>query len=274
MAPERCWKSRNCSAARRSLRRYSVLGDGSSSGCRADLSRLRGPHQRTRHREPSDPRSRHRSAASLPVTRRSKGQLASESDQLLAIVVSRNALFASLNGPARQIAAGIATIDNEIAYLQADPHVGGGAHGNHFAYGNCTWYVANRRCIPWLGNAKDLVQGSRGDGIQGGVPAGAQRSGDLLARTRAISSLGHVAYVEAVGPASGVPMGYFKLSEMNHAGFDRVDYRVIADHDSFDHGVHLRPVGLCRSPDDPKRARQRVAIRQAVTSSSTCMPIA
>ena len=27
-------------------------------------------------------------------------------------------------------------------------------------------------------------------------------------------------------------MGYFKLSEMNYAGFDGVDYRVIADHDS------------------------------------------
>lgn len=57
-------------------------------------------------------------------------------------MVSRNALFASLNGPARQIAAEIATIDNEIAYLQVDPHVRGGARGNYFAYGNCTWHVA------------------------------------------------------------------------------------------------------------------------------------
>ena len=37
------------------------------------------------------------------------------------------------------------------------------------------------------------------------------------------------ARVEAVGPAEGIPAGSFKLSEMNFAGWDEVDYRVISD---------------------------------------------
>ncbi|MHB8490568.1 MAG: CHAP domain-containing protein [Candidatus Dormibacteria bacterium] len=160
-----------------------------------------------------------------------EGQLASESDQLLAIVVSRNAFFASLRGPARQIAAEIATIDNEIAYLQAGPHVGGGACGNHFAYGNCTWYVANRRCIPWLGNAKDWFKAAAEMGYKEGHQPVPGAVVTFWPGRDGISSLGHVAYVEAVGPAPGVQAGYFKLSEMNYAGFDRVDYRVIADND-------------------------------------------
>ena len=41
------------------------------------------------------------------------------------------------------------------------------------------------------------------------------------------SWIGHVAYVEAVGPAAGIPSGYFKLSEMNFAGWARVNYRVL-----------------------------------------------
>jgi len=32
-----------------------------------------------------------------------------------------------------------------------------------------------------------------------------------------VSWEGHVAYVEAVGPAAGIPAGSFKLSEMNFA---------------------------------------------------------
>ena len=43
------------------------------------------------------------------------------------------------------------------------------------------------------------------------------------------SWVGHVVYVEAVGPNDGIPAGYFKLSEMNWDGWDRVDYRVVAN---------------------------------------------
>ena len=82
-----------------------------------------------------------------------EGQLAAQSDQLLLLIENRNAVFAGLSGPARQLAAEIANIDNQIAFLEAGPHVGSGPCGDHFAYGFCTYYVASRRCVPWLGNA-------------------------------------------------------------------------------------------------------------------------
>jgi peptidoglycan hydrolase CwlO-like protein len=64
-----------------------------------------------------------------------EGQLAAQSDRLLTILEDRNTLFAGLNGPARAVAAQIANIDNQIAFLEAGPHVGSGPCGNHFAYG-------------------------------------------------------------------------------------------------------------------------------------------
>jgi len=82
-----------------------------------------------------------------------EGQLAAQSDRFLTLLEDRNTLFSGLKGPARQIAGEIANIDNQIAALEAGPHVGSGSCGNHFAYGFCTYYVATRRCVPWLGNA-------------------------------------------------------------------------------------------------------------------------
>jgi len=158
-----------------------------------------------------------------------EGQLAAQSDQLLTILENRNTLFQGLNGPARQIAAEIANIDNQIAYLEAGPHVGSGTCGNHFAYGFCTYYVATRRCVPWLGNASSWYIAAAQMGYkEGRVPV----AGAIVVfrpGVDGVSPEGHVAYVEAVGPAAGIPAGDFKLSEMNYAGWNRVDYRVISN---------------------------------------------
>jgi surface antigen len=158
-----------------------------------------------------------------------EAQLAAQSDQLLVELENRNTVFAGLSGPAKQIAAQIANIDNQIAFLEAGPHVGAGACGNHFAYGFCTYYVATRRCVPWLGNAGSWYIAARAMGYkEGSVPV----PGAIVVfrpGVDGVSSEGHVAYVEAVGPANGIPAGAFKLSEMNFAGWNRVDYRVISD---------------------------------------------
>ena len=158
-----------------------------------------------------------------------EGQLAAQSNRFLLIVEERNTVFSGLHGPARQIASEIANIDNEIAFLEAGPHVGAGPCGNHFAYGYCTWYVATRRCVPWLGNAKDWYGAAAAMGYkEGKLPI----PGAIVVfwpGIDGVSSLGHVAYVEAVGPAEGIPTGSFKLSEMNFAGWDEVDYRVVSD---------------------------------------------
>ena len=158
-----------------------------------------------------------------------EGTLAAQSDQLLTVLEDRNTLFAGLNGPARQIAAQIANIDNQIAALEAGPRVGGGSCGNHFAYGFCTYYVATRRCVPWLGNAGSWYAAAAQMGYkEGRVPV----AGAIVVfwpGVDGVSREGHVAYVEAVGPAAGIPAGSFKLSEMNFAGWNRVDYRVISN---------------------------------------------
>jgi surface antigen len=158
-----------------------------------------------------------------------EGQLAAQSDRFLTLLEDRNTLFAGLNGPARQIAGEIANIDNQIAALEAGPRIASGSCGNHFAYGFCTYYVATRRCVPWLGNAGSWYIAAAQMGYkEGRVPV----AGAIVVfwpGVDGVSSEGHVAYVEAVGPAEGIPAGSFKLSEMNFAGWNRVDYRVISN---------------------------------------------
>jgi peptidoglycan hydrolase CwlO-like protein len=158
-----------------------------------------------------------------------EGQLAAQSDRLITVLEDRNALFAGLTGPARQIAAEVANIDDQIAALEAGPRVGGGTCGNHFAYGFCTYYVATRRCVPWLGNASSWYIAAAQIGYKEGKTPVAGAIVVFWPGVDGVSREGHVAYVEAVGPAEGIPAGDFKLSEMNFAGWNRVDYRVISN---------------------------------------------
>jgi surface antigen len=161
-----------------------------------------------------------------------EGQLAQGSNALLMLVDARNAALQSASAPARAIEMQIAIIDEQMAAGSAPPPrsaANQGSCGNHFAFGQCTWYVATRRCIPWVGNAKDWFTNAARMGYpEGHIPqVGAVVTfwpgGD------GASSVGHVGYVEAVGPASGVPAGYFRFSEMNYNGWDRVNYRTLPD---------------------------------------------
>ena len=168
-----------------------------------------------------------------------EGQLANTSAQLLADLINRNDLFNQLNGPARAIAAQIADIDNQIAALENPPQSspgGGGSCGNHFAYGQCTWYVASRRCIPWSGNANQWYYNAAAMGFKEGHTPEVGAVVVFWPGGDGASSSGHVAYVEAVGPTNGVPAGEFKLSEMNFSGngggWDRVSYRVLPNNSS------------------------------------------
>ena len=152
---------------------------------------------------------------------RLEAELASESNRMLAMVAQRDAAFRNLDGPARAIAQQIAEIDMELQGQQpVDPSK---PCGNHFAYGYCTYYVATRRCIPWFGNAWQWWANAAAYGYkEGHVP---QRGAVAVWGRGGSSPDGHVAYVEAVGPTSGVPAGYFMISEMNYSGWNRVDYR-------------------------------------------------
>lgn len=156
-----------------------------------------------------------------------EGTLGAARDQLMTVVLARTQLYQTLNGPAAAVAAQIANIDNQIAADESPPS--SGPCGDSFSYGQCTWYVASRRCVPWGGNADEWYYNAARMGFPEGhtpVPGAIVvfwPGGD------GASSIGHVAYVEAVGPADGIPAGYFELSEMNFDGWDRVNYRVLPD---------------------------------------------
>ena len=94
---------------------------------------------------------------------------------------------------------------------------GVGAIDDHFPYGQCTWYVASRRPIPWNGNAGDWFSEAQSLGWPTGLTP---QPGAIMVTWE--SWYGHVAYVERVNPD-----GSWVVSEMNYAGWGEVDQRTI-----------------------------------------------
>jgi surface antigen len=91
------------------------------------------------------------------------------------------------------------------------------AAGNRFPYGYCTWYVYNRRAVPWLGNAWQwFAQAQAAGWATGQTP----KPGAIMVTWE--SGFGHVAYVESVSGA-----GSWTVSEMNFQGWGIVDTRTI-----------------------------------------------
>jgi peptidoglycan DL-endopeptidase CwlO len=160
--------------------------------------------------------------------------LANQSNQFLAAVANRSSVYNQASAPVRALEAQIANIDNQIAALESPGGTvnGGGPCGNHFAFGQCTWYVATRRCIPWMGNADTWFSAAAADGYAEGHQPEVGAVVVFWPGGDGASRVGHVGYVEAVGPADGVPAGEFKLSEMNFAGWDRVSYRILPNNSS------------------------------------------
>jgi LysM repeat protein len=89
--------------------------------------------------------------------------------------------------------------------------------GNRFSFGYCTWYVYNRRAVPWLGNAWEWFGAAQSAGFATGQTP---RVGAIMVSWE--SSFGHVAYVEAVNPD-----GSYTVSEMNFVRWDVIDNRTI-----------------------------------------------
>jgi surface antigen/LysM repeat protein len=90
--------------------------------------------------------------------------------------------------------------------------------GNRFAYGYCTWYVASRIPVPWLGNAWEWY----GQAQAYGWPTGQSARGGAIMVTWE-SGYGHVAIVERVNPD-----GSWLVSEMNFVGWGVVSQRTIS----------------------------------------------
>jgi len=95
--------------------------------------------------------------------------------------------------------------------------LGGGGSGHRFPYGYCTWYVAQRRYVPWGGNAISWLSNARAYGkATGSTP----RPGAIVVTRE--SRWGHVALVESVRGSS------FTISEMNYAGFGKKSTRTLS----------------------------------------------
>jgi N-acetylmuramoyl-L-alanine amidase len=89
--------------------------------------------------------------------------------------------------------------------------------GNRFAFGNCTYYVYNRRPIPWQGDAWAWYGNSQAMGFSTGH---SPRPRSIMVTWE--SGYGHVAYVDSVNPD-----GSWVVSEMNWVAFNTVDRRLI-----------------------------------------------
>jgi len=94
---------------------------------------------------------------------------------------------------------------------------GKGGAGHKFPYGYCTWYVAQKRYVPWGGNAGTWLYNAKARGYKTGK---APVVGAIMVSSE--SWWGHVAIVESVGKGS------FTVSEMNYKGWAKTSRRTIS----------------------------------------------
>jgi len=106
---------------------------------------------------------------------------------------------------------------------------------NHFAYGYCTWYVANHVYVPWFGNAIEWWANAQPYYPEGQTP----RVGAIMVTRESV--YGHVALVVAVNPD-----GSWTVSEMNYQAWDVVDQRTI-------HPGQVPVVGFIYPPPQDER---------------------
>lgn len=89
--------------------------------------------------------------------------------------------------------------------------------GHTFPYGQCTWFVSQKRYVPWGGNAGTWLYNARAYGVKTGKTP---KVGSIIVTSE--SWYGHVGVVEKV---SG---GNITISEMNYKGFGVVSKRTIS----------------------------------------------
>jgi len=113
---------------------------------------------------------------------------------------------------------------NKNYYVSAQNVRGAGTGKSHaFFYGQCTWYVAQKRIVPWSGHAKSWLTNAQAIGYS--VCWGSKcspRAGaivSLMSNSWLSKLYGHVAYVEEIAN------GKFLISEMNYIGWNKVSTR-------------------------------------------------
>jgi surface antigen len=108
----------------------------------------------------------------------------------------------------------------ELAQMSAPTRIlplssqSGGTNPNRFAPGQCTWYVASKVYVPWLGNARDWWPNARTYGYaEGQTP----QVGAIMVSNDSV--WGHVSLVTAVDSTG------WTVTEMNYQGPYVVDSR-------------------------------------------------
>ncbi len=92
--------------------------------------------------------------------------------------------------------------------------------GHRFPYGQCTWYIAMKKYIPWSGNAGTWLEKAKRMGFATGWEP---KEGSVAVFGG--SYFGHVGLVEKVNG------NQVAISEMNYQGFGRVSHRNISAND-------------------------------------------
>ena len=112
----------------------------------------------------------------------------------------------STGGTATDISSGFRKLDGKAGT------------GHRFPYGYCTWFVAQKRYVPWSGNAGTWLYKAKAMGYKTGrTPA----VGSIVVTTEN-RFYGHVALVEKV---SG---GNITVSEMNYVGWGKSSRRTLS----------------------------------------------
>ncbi len=120
--------------------------------------------------------------------------------------LERRQYATSTGGVATDISSGFRKLDGKAG------------SGHRFPYGYCTWYVAQKRYVPWSGNAGTWLYNAKALGYKTGrAPA----VGAIVVTTEN-RYYGHVAVVEKV---SG---GMITVSEMNYVGWGKKSSRTLS----------------------------------------------
>ncbi len=94
-----------------------------------------------------------------------------------------------------------------------------------FPYGQCTWYVAQKRVVTWSGHAKSWLVNARAAGYSTGSTP---KVGAIMVMTEGGwmgRRYGHVAYVESINGS------WITISEMNYTGWARKSVRTLKAND-------------------------------------------
>ncbi|MFZ2187345.1 MAG: LysM peptidoglycan-binding domain-containing protein [Candidatus Moraniibacteriota bacterium] len=120
--------------------------------------------------------------------------------------LERRQYATSAGGTATDISSGFRKLDGKAGT------------GHRFPYGYCTWYVAQKRYVPWSGNAGTWLYSAKASGYRTGrTPA----VGAIMVTTEN-RFYGHVAIVEKVSGDT------ITVSEMNYAGWAKTSRRILS----------------------------------------------